>query len=96
MPYFFIRSLAKTLLPSNNRGVFPRTEAGNALGLQRVHHAEHERIVRRHDSEIDPLFFGKGDDALDILCADIHADRIRGDPAVAGEGINDLHRRIFL
>ena len=88
--------LGKYLAALDDGGVFPGTEAGDALGLQRVHAAQHQGIVRGDHGVVDLVFRGKGGDAGNVLGPDGDADRVRGDAAVAGQSVNLGDLRVFL
>ena len=97
MPYFFMRFLEKTLLPSNDGGLGVGAEAGNAHALSSASTApRHQRIVGRHNGEINGVVLGEGDDAVDILCAD--AGRTCASaamPPLPGSGVDLSHARAF-
>ena len=93
---FLHQVFGKHLAAFNNGGVFVRPEAGNALRFERVHTAEHQRVVRRDNAEVDFVFHGKIGNRRNIFRPDVHASGVFCDAAVAGAGKNFGHIRVFL
>ena len=90
-----MRFLRIPYCPLNDGGVL-RGPALYARGLQRVHRAEHQRVVGRHDREVHALFHGETHQPVDILRADRHAHRVRRNAAVAGQRIQFRDSAVFL
>jgi len=68
----------------HSRALF-RPEAGYARGLQRVHHAEAERVVRRDHGVVYLVLPGIGHGAVNIRRGHTGAYCVLRDPAVAGQ-----------
>ena len=77
--------LGKGFAPFYDGGVRAGTETGHARFFQRVHGAQHQRIVGCDDGIVDALLLRKRCDARDVLCAHGHAFCLCGDAAVAGQ-----------
>lgn len=86
MPYFSSGSL-KNLAALDYRGVFARTEAGNAEAFESVDTAEHERIVRRDNGVVYLIVLCEFRDAVNICSAYVDTFGVCGDAAVSGQGV---------
>ena len=93
---FLHQVFGEHLAALDDGGVLSGAEAGNTLFLQRVHGAQHQRIVRRHHGIVNLFFYGKSDNSVNIRCAHIDAGGVPGDAAVAGQSKNFRDGRIFL
>ena len=80
--------LGKNLAALNLGRRGPGAEAGDAFFVQRVHRPQHQGVVRGHHGVVHLLLHGKSHNALDVLGPDGDALRIRGDAAVAGQGVD--------
>ena len=87
---------AEHLAAFQNGGGLVGAKGGNALFRQRVHHAQHQRVVRRDDHIIDALLHSKGHHARHVGGGDGHAHGVAGDTAVARRGIQRGAPRAFL
>ena len=88
--------LGEHLAGLNAGGLGIGAEAGDACLMQAVHAAQSQRIVRGHNSEINGVCLGKLHDCGKVLGTDLgDTDGVRRDAAVAGEGVDGLHRGIF-
>ena len=93
---FFHQLLGKDLAALDDGGFRLRTEAGDTGGLQRVHRAEHQRIVRRDHGKINIVALGKGHLCGDVLRADVrNAHGVGRDAAVSGQAVDRLHFGVF-
>lgn len=89
----------KNLAALDYRGVFARTEAGNAEALEPVNAAEHERIVRRDNRVVYLIVLCKFRNAVKVGGAYVDAFGVCGDAAVSGQGVyflTSLFSRSFL
>ena len=68
-----------------------RAEARDADGLQFVDTAENERVVHRHNGEVDRVLFAELHDGGDVGGADAGAHRVICHTAVAGQSVDDFH-----
>ena len=93
---FLHQVLGEDLAALDDGGVRAGTEAGDALLFQRVHTAQHQRIVRCDNSVIDLRAAGESDDAFDVRRLHVDADSVRRDTAVARQGVDRLHGGILL
>ena len=84
MWYFRIRSLENTLLASIWGGGGVGAEAGNARGLDEVHHAGGQGVVRGHEHQIHLFFLGQGQHALLVHGVYRETRRVPADAPVAG------------
>ena len=80
---FLHQILGKGLAALDDGSVLARTEGADACGLERVHHAERERIIRRDHNEIRLVLLRERDHAVDVGRFDGNALRLSGDAAVA-------------
>ena len=80
---FLHQILSKGLAALDDGSVLARTEGADACGLERVHHAERERIIRRDHNEIRLVLLRERDHAVDVGRLDGNALRLSGDAAVA-------------
>ena len=88
----FHQILGKDLAALDDGGFRLRAEAWDTGGLQRVHRAEHQRIVRCDHGKINIVALGKGDLRGDVLRADVrNAHGVGRDAAVSGQAVDRLH-----
>ena len=80
---FLHQILGKGLAALDDGSVLARTEGADACGLERVNHAECERIIRRDHNEIRLVLLRERDHAVDVGRLDGNALRLSGDAAVA-------------
>jgi len=93
---FFHQVLGKDLAGLDPGGSGVRPEAGDARGVEGVHTPQSQRIVRRHHREPHGVGDGEVHDGADFRGADLrHTNGVSGDAAVARQGVNRLHHRIF-
>ena len=92
---FLHQVLGEDLAALNDGCVGAGAKAGNPLFRQRVHSAKDQRIVRRDHRIIDLVLRGKFHNPGNIRGADGNADRIGGNTAVSGQGVNRFHGRIL-
>ena len=92
----FHEVFGKDLAGLDAGGLGVRAEAGDARFVEGVHAAQGQRIVRGHHGEVHLVLYGKVHDGADILGPDLgHAHGVGGDAAVAGQGVDGLHLRVF-
>ena len=73
-----------------------RAKSRNPFSFQRIHHTCNQRIVRRHHREPHGVGDGEVHNSADVCGADLrHTNGVSGDAAVARQGVNRLHHRIF-
>ena len=75
--------LGKRLGALDDCGVLVRTECAESCLLQRINHAECERIVRRYNDQIRVVLLGERNHTVDVGRLDVDAFRSRSDAAVA-------------
>ncbi|CAN3999461.1 Site-specific integrase, partial [Dysosmobacter welbionis] len=93
---FFHQVLGKDLAGLDPGGSGVRPEAGDARGVEGVHTPQSQRIVRRHHREPHGVGDGEVHNSADVCGADLrHTNGVSGDAAVARQGVNRLHHRIF-
>jgi hypothetical protein len=69
---------------------------GTPAFLQRVHRAQHQRVVRGHHGEVHPGFSAAKRTMPSISLAPTgHAHGVRRNAAVARQGVNFLYLRIL-
>ena len=73
-----------------------RAEARDADGFEFVDTAENERIVHRHDGEVDGVLFAELYDSGNVGGADAGAHRVICHAAVAGQSVDDFHVLVFI
>ena len=61
-------------------------EAGDDLFGQRIHAAQHQRVVGSHHGVVNGVLHSEGDDFVNFRSADGDAGGVLGNAAVAGEG----------
>ena len=83
MPYFFGEDLAAF----ENGSVGAGAEGGDTRFLQRVHHAGHQRIVRRHKDQIHHQTGRQLHHAGHVGGGHVEALGVPGDAAVAGGAV---------
>ena len=88
---FLHESLGKDLAALDLGGGLGGAEGGGADVLKGVGHAEAEGIVRGDYGEVGADLPGEVHGSLYVRGGHGHADRVRGDAAVAGQGV-DLRR----
>ena len=72
-----------------------RAEARNADGFQFVDTTEDERVVHRHNGEVDVVLFAELHDGGNVGGADAGANRFICHAAVAGQRVDDFHVFVF-
>ena len=72
-----------------------RTECRDASFIQRIHTAQHQRIVRCYHCEVDCVILRKIHNRIDILRADVYAGCVRCNPAVSRQRKDFFYRFIF-
>ena len=82
----FHQILGKHLAALDDGGICPGPEAGNVPTFQRVHAAQHQRVIRSHHSVIDGVLHGKLYDAVKLGRSDGNAGGVSGNAAVSGQG----------
>ena len=91
MLYFFIRSLAKALLPSIWAAPLLGPKIFKTLFLKKVYDPHAEGHLRPHHGQIDLRILRKAGQALQIGRGDIKTPGLAGDAAVAGRAIDLLN-----
>ena len=92
---FLHQVLGENLAAFNDGRVGAGAEAGNAFRLQSVHASQHQRIIRSNNRVINLRVPGEGHNPFNIRRLNIHTGRVRGDTAVARQGINRFNSRIL-
>ena len=92
---FFHQIFGEHLAALQNCRLFIRPEARNTDCVQRIHHAQNQRIIRCNNSKINALFLCEGNHAFHILRRNIYAGRVLGNAAVAGQCIQLRYLWIF-
>ena len=85
------QALAEDLARFDLRGGLVRAKRAHTGLLQRIHHTRGERVVGRDADEVDVVFDGEIDHALDIRRGNRDILGVTADPTVAGRAV-DLFR----
>ena len=93
---FLHQILGKGLAALDDGSVLARTEGADACGLERVNHAECERIIRRDHDEVGLVLLGESHYAVDVGRLDGNALRLSGNAAVARGTPDVVHLGAFL
>ena len=92
---FLHEFLGENLAALDNGSLFVGTEGTDALFVQRIHHAEYQRVVRRDEYAVHGEFFSERHHAVNVRRGDIEHFRILGNAAVARRAVDFVHVGTF-